>query len=298
MEHTLTTPDFEIPPLACDCHTHIYGDPRRFPLAPERVYTPETVEPDRMTALHRSLGIARVVIVQPNTHGTDNATTLHGMSARGANARGIALIDDRTSDAAIESLSQAGMRGARINLRLRHGDDGDVQQGRRQFQATVARLAKFGWHLQIFASVQVVAGIKDLVLDSPVPVVFDHFGGIEAALGLEQTGFAELLDLVGSGKAYVKLSAAYRCSVQVPGYPDVVPFAKALIAANPERILWGSDWPHPTGVTPPGRAVTDITPMQLFDDGVLLNQLAIWAPERELRQRILVDNPARLYGFA
>jgi predicted TIM-barrel fold metal-dependent hydrolase len=297
MAHFTTALQFEIPPLACDCHTHIYGDPDRFPLAPGRVYTPETVLPERMTEFHRTIGMERVVVVQPNTHGTDNSTTLYGMSVRGVNARGVALIDDRTTDQAIESMSQAGMRGARINLRLRHGDDGDVANGWRQFQAAVARLAKHGWHLQIFAGIRVVEGIADLVRDSPVPVVFDHFGGIEAVLGLEQPGFADLVDLVASGNVYVKLSAAYRCSSQAPDFPDVAPFARALIAANPDRILWGSDWPHPTGVTPPGRAVTDVTPMQQVDDVALLNQLAVWQPDPEMRKKILVDNPARLYGF-
>lgn len=297
MTYCATTPDFAIPPLACDCHTHIYGDPGRFPLSPERVYTPETVLPEQMTAFHRSIGMDRVVIVQPNTHGTDNATSLYGMRARGANARGVALIDDLTSDQAIEALSQAGMRGARINLRLRAGDDNDVAQGRRQFRDMAKRLEKHHWHLQVFAGIRVVAGIADLVRESPVPVVFDHFGGIEAALGLEQPGFADLAEVVGSGKAYVKLSAAYRCSAQAPDYPDVTPFARVLIAANPDRILWGSDWPHPTGATPPGRAVTDVTPMLRVDDVRLLNQLAIWEPDPEIRRKILVDNPARLYGF-
>jgi predicted TIM-barrel fold metal-dependent hydrolase len=127
-----------------------------------------------------------------------------------------------------------------------------------------------------------------------VPVVFDHFGGAEAKLGLQQPGFADLVALVQSGHAYVKISGAYRASTQGPDYPDVVPFAKALIAANADRIVWGSDWPHPA--TTPGHA-TEVTPLTQIDDGRLLNQLAVWEPDAAVRKKILVDNPARLYGF-
>jgi len=127
--------------------------------------------------------------------------------------------------------------------------------------------------------------------------VFDHFGGAQAALGVDQPGFRELCELVQSGKAYVKISGAYRASKNAPDYPDAAPLARALIAANSDRIVWGTDWPHPDSVTPPGRKVTDVTPLLQIDDGRLLNQLPVWAPEAPLRRKILVDNPARLYGF-
>jgi predicted TIM-barrel fold metal-dependent hydrolase len=136
-----------------------------------------------------------------------------------------------------------------------------------------------------------------LVAASPVPVVFDHFGGAEAALGVEQPGFSDLLALVKSGKAYVKISGAYRASKLAPDYPDAAPLARALTAANPERIVWGTDWPHPNSVTPPGNKPTDLTPLFQIDDGRLLNQLPVWAPDAAIRKTILVDNPARLYGF-
>jgi predicted TIM-barrel fold metal-dependent hydrolase len=219
------------------------------------------------------------------------------MGVYGASARGVALIDGRTSDWEIESMTIAGMRGARINLRLRPGDESDIAAGRAQFQALAERVSHHQWHIQMFTSLPVIAGIKDLVCESPAPVVFDHFGGLEAAAGLEQPGLADLLELVRSGKAYVKISAAYRSSSQAPCYSDIAPFARTLIAANPERILWGSDWPHPTGVTPPGRRATDTTPMKQIDDGALLNQLPAWEPDASIRRLILVDNPARLYGF-
>jgi predicted TIM-barrel fold metal-dependent hydrolase len=292
-----TPVNFELPRHACDCHTHVYADPKTFPLAPDRVYTPEVVEAGELTAFHRKLGFERVVIVHPNTHGTDNSVTLYAMGVYGENARGVALIDGGTSDPEIESMTRAGMRGARINLRMRDGDETNIVGGRAQFQALAARARKHNWHIQMFTSPQVIAGIKDLVRESPVPVVFDHFGGLDAALGLGQKGFADLVDLVRAGNTWIKISAAYRSSTLAPDYADVAPFARTLIAANADRILWGSDWPHPTGVTPPGRRTTDATPMKQIDDWALLNQLAVWEPDAAVRRKILVDNPARLYGF-
>jgi predicted TIM-barrel fold metal-dependent hydrolase len=151
--------------------------------------------------------------------------------------------------------------------------------------------------VQLFTSLAMISAIKDLVAASPVPAVFDHFGGAQAAAGVDQPGFADLLELVKSGKAYVKISGAYRASKLAPDYPDAVPLARALIAANVDRIVWGTDWPHPDSVTPPGRQVTDVTPLLQIDDGALLNQLPVWAPDEATRRKILVDNPARLYGF-
>ena len=152
-----------------------------------------------------------------------------------------------------------------------------------------------GWHVQVYTNLPLLSTIKDVLASSPVPVVFDHFGGADAALGLEQPGWAELIEAVKSGKAYVKISGAYRLSNKGPDYPDAVPFAKALIAANADRIVWGSDWPHPNSSS--GRPATELTPLYQIDDGRLFNQLPVWAPDAGVRKKILVDNPARLYGF-
>src|SRR5438270_1438748 len=141
-----------------------------------------------------------------------------------------------------------------------------------------------------------ITALKDLVAASPVPVVFDHFGGAKAELGLDQPGFADLVELVRSGKAYVKISAAYRVSQLAPDYSDVVPLAQALITANPDRVVWGTDWPHPTG-TPPGGKPTDVTPLLQIDDGRLVNQLPVWAPGAAMRHKSLVDNRGRLDGL-
>jgi predicted TIM-barrel fold metal-dependent hydrolase len=290
-----TAVNFDVPAGACDCHTHIHADPDKFPFFAGRVYTPELASPQEMTALHTALHIERVVIVTPSVYGTDNSATLFGMKARGATARGIAVIDEKTPDVDLEAMNQAGIRGIRLNLAT--GGVNDPSVGRPRFQAAVERVKSRNWHVQLFTSLSMVSAIKDLVAASPVPVVFDHFGGARAELGVEQPGFSDLLELVKSGKAYVKISAGYRASKLAPDYADVVPLARALIAANSDRIVWGTDWPHPDSVTPPGKKPTDVTPLLQIDDGRLMNQLPVWAPDAAVRKKILVDNPARLYGF-
>jgi predicted TIM-barrel fold metal-dependent hydrolase len=248
-----------------------------------------------MSELHRSLGIERVVIVTPSVYGTDNSATLFGMRARGPTARGVAVIDDKTPESDLNAMQKDGFRGIRLNLAT--GGINDPNVAKQRFQAAVDRVKARGWHVQLYTTLPLIVAIKELVLASPVPAVFDHFGGADAALGVEQPGFSDLVDLVKSGKAYVKISGAYRASKQAPDYPDVVPLAKMLIAANPDRIVWGTDWPHPNSVTAPGQKVTDVTPLFQIDDGRLLNQLAVWAPDAAIRKKILADNPAQLYGF-
>jgi predicted TIM-barrel fold metal-dependent hydrolase len=287
--------NFEMPAGACDCHTHIHGDPEKFPFFPGRVYTPELASPEEMAALHQALHIERVVIVTPSVYGTDNSATIYGIKARGASARGVAVIDEKTPDSELDAIGEAGIRGIRLNLAT--GGISDPVVGRRRFQAAVDRVKGRNWHVQMFTSLTMISAIKDLVVTSPVPVVFDHFGGAQARLGPAQRGFADLLDLVKSGSAYVKISGAYRVSDLAPYYGDAAPLARALIAANSDRIVWGTDWPHPNSVTPRGRRPTEVTPLFEIDDGRLLNQLPVWAPDAAIRKKILVDNPARLYGF-
>jgi predicted TIM-barrel fold metal-dependent hydrolase len=291
-----TAVNFDVPAEACDCHTHIHGDPEKFPFFSGRVYTPELASPEEMAALHRALHIRRVVIVTPSVYGTDNSPTLFGMKARGNDARGVAVIDDKTTEAQLDAMGKAGIRGVRLNLAT--GGINDPAVARPRFTNAAERIKARGWHLQIYTNPQMITAVKDLVMSSPVPVVFDHFGGAQAAAGLDQPGFPDLVDVVRSGKAYVKISGAYRTSKLAPDYADAAPFAKALIAANPDRVIWGTDWPHPDSVTPPGKNATDVTPLFQIDDGLLFNQLPVWAPDAATRRKILVDNPARLYGFS
>jgi predicted TIM-barrel fold metal-dependent hydrolase len=290
-----TPVNFDVPAGACDCHTHIHPDPEKFPFFAGRVYTPELASPEEMAALHKALHIERVVIVTPSIYGPDNSATLFGMKARGATARGVAVIDDKTSDSDLDAMNQAGIRGIRLNLAT--GGTNDPNVGRQRLQAGIDRVKNRNWHVQMYTNLAMISAIKDLVAASPVPLVFDHFGGAQAALGLEQPGFADLVELVRSGKAHVKISGAYRSSKLEPDYADCTPLARALIEANSDRIVWGTDWPHPDSVTPPGKKPSDVTPLFQIDDGRLLNQLTVWAPDAAIRKKILVDNPARLYGF-
>lgn len=288
-----TPVNFEVPAGACDCHTHIHGDPAKFPYFSGRVYTPEMATPEEMAQLHKALRMQRVVIVTPSVYGTDNSATLYGMKARGNDARGVAVIDDKTPEAELDAMAKAGVRGIRLNLAT--GGSADPAVGRQRFQAAVERVRRRNWHIQMYTNLATIAALRELIAASPVPVVFDHFGGAQAALGPQQPGFAELLALVRSGKAWVKISGGYRASKLAPDYPDAAPLAQALIGANPERIVWGTDWPHPNSAS--GRPVSEIAPFFEIDDARLLNQLPVWAPDPAIRKKILVDNPARLYGF-
>jgi predicted TIM-barrel fold metal-dependent hydrolase len=290
-----TTPvNFDVPANACDCHVHIF-DPARFPFAASRTYTPEPASVAELLAMHRALHLDRVVIVQPSVYGTDNSVTLDAVRQIGASARGVAVIDEQIPDADLDAMRRGGVRGLRINFEA--GGAPDPEAARRHFAAMVARAKAHNLHVQIYTRLSVIESLKDQVMASPVPVVFDHFGGAQAALGTSQPGFDTLLSLVRAGNAYVKISGAYRSSTLAPDYADVAPLAKALIAANRQGILWGTDWPHPDSSPKAGRAATDIAPLFQIDDGRLFNLFATWAPDAALRKTILVDNPAKLYGF-
>ncbi|MBV8588863.1 MAG: amidohydrolase family protein [Acetobacteraceae bacterium] len=293
---TVKTPvNFQVPPGACDCHVHVF-DPARFPYWSGRVYTPPPAAPAELAALERALHVDRVVIVTPSVYGTDNAATLDGIRQLGPDrTRGVAVIDEQTTPAQLDALARAGIRGVRMNLE--QAGVFDPQASAKKLEATAQQIAGRPWHIQMFSRLSVIAPLKTHFAALPMPVVFDHFAGARAELGPQQPGFDVVLDLVRSGKAYVKLSGAYRVSNKPPDYPDVVPLARALIAANPDRLVWGTDWPHPDSTVVPGRKPTDIAPPIPVDDGRLLNLLAEWAPDAAIRARILVENPKRLYGF-
>jgi predicted TIM-barrel fold metal-dependent hydrolase len=291
--HSITPVQFEVPERACDCHVHVFGDRNRFPFAASRTYTPESASAVELLAMHRSLHISRAVIVQPSVYGTDNSCTLDAMKRYGSGARGIAVLPSALPSTTLDNMERAGIRGVRVNL----GTAGitNLDEARHRLKSAIEQIRGRKWHVQVYADLPVVAGLSDIVLESPVPVVFDHFGGAKGSAGLQQPGFDKLLQLVGSGKGYVKISGAYRASISAPDYPDAVPLARALIRANPQRILWGSDWPHPD--TGSGRRSSDVSPPLRVDDGHLLNLLATWVPDATLRKTILVDNPASLYAF-
>ena len=290
----VTPVTFDVPDGACDSHVHVF-DPQRFPFTSTRTYTPEPASLDEMRRLHRALHIDRVVVVQPSVYGTDNSCTLDAIKQLGSRARGVAVIDETTSHLALDDMHRGGIRGIRLNLET--AGITDPSDARRRVRAALESLRERTWHLQINTRLSIVEAIRDDLATAQVPIVIDHFGGARAELGTGQPGFQALVDLVRSGRAYVKISAAYRASSRAPDYADAAPLAGALVAANPRRIVWGTDWPHPDSTPVPGRTSTDVAPLLQIDDGRLLNQLRSWAPDAALRRLILVENPARLYGF-
>jgi predicted TIM-barrel fold metal-dependent hydrolase len=289
--------NFDVPRGACDCHVHVFGDPAKFPFAEKRVYTPPQASVDELLELQRDLHLGRVVVVQPSVYGADNACTVDAVRRMGARARGIAVIDKATSRNALEEMASAGIRGVRLNLETNSAGRFDPAEAKAVLDTTAEQIRGLGWHVQMYARTSVIAALKDHLAQLPFPVVLDHFGRGDPAKGPRQPDFAALLDLVKSGRAYVKISGAYRVSEQAPDYPEVTPLAQALVAANPERIVWGTDWPHPNSDYGRGKPLTEISPPFPIDDGLLLNQLPKWVPDASIRKTILVDNPARLYGF-
>jgi predicted TIM-barrel fold metal-dependent hydrolase len=286
-----TAVDFDVPRNACDCHVHVF-EPARFPYANERVYTPPEASLDDLRDLQAALRFDRVVVVQPSVYGTDNSCTLDAVRRLGARARAVAVIDLSTPAAALDAMAAAGVSGVRLNFETL--GETDPAAIRHHLAAVAERIRIRNWHVQLNTNLAVVAALKDDLAALPFPVVIDHFGRAKAALGPGQPGFGALLDLVKSGRAYVKISAAYRASEKAPDFPDAAPIAQAIVAANPDRVVWGSNWPHPGR----GRTASDIAPPYPNDDGLLLNQLPKWVPDAAIRRKILVDNPARLYGFA
>jgi len=242
-----------------------------------------------------ALRLDRVVIVQPSVYGTDNSCTIDGMRELGDRARGVAVIDDKITDAQLDAMGKAGIRGIRLNLAT--AGISDPNAARQRFDNAVARIQKRGWHIQFNTQLPVIEALTPQFLASPVTLVIDHFGGATAARGVEQPGFAALVNLVKSGKAYVKISGSADSVSTQPDLADVTPLARALVSANPQRILWGTNWPHPGSVPVPGRKPTDLAPHVNTDDGKVLNLLPVWVPDAATRRLILTENPARLYGW-
>jgi predicted TIM-barrel fold metal-dependent hydrolase len=290
-----TKVSFDVPAGSCDCHVHVFGDPKQYPFFAGRTYTPETASVAELKQLLSSLRLDRVVIVQPSVYGTDNACTLDGIRALGDRARGVAVIDDKTTEADLDAMGKVGVRGIRLNLATAGITDPNV--ARQRFQNAVARAQKRGWHIQFNTQPSIVEALSDMFLASAVPIVIDHFGGATAARGVEQPGFRALVNLVKSGKAYVKISGSADSVSTQPDLADVAPLARALVSANPQRILWGTNWPHPGSSPVAGRKSTDLAVHMQTDDGKVLNLLPVWVPEAATRRLILVDNPARLYGW-
>jgi predicted TIM-barrel fold metal-dependent hydrolase len=285
---------FTMPRGACDCHTHVFGPSSTYAFAADRHYTPGDASLEELLTLHRHLGIERVVIVHPSPYGSDNACTVDALRKIGDSARGVAVIDETTTDTQLRDMHEAGVRGVRLNLET--GGVNDPVYAREQLRWASERVAPLNWHLQIFTNLTLLASLNDTVRSLRLPLVVDHFGRAQAALGTAQPHFDGLLDLVREGKVWVKLSAPQRISND-PDCADAGAIAKALIAANPNRMLWGSDWPHPGARPGVPRRVDVIEPFNPVNDGRALNRLAEWVGDEAILRKILVDNPAFLYDF-
>jgi 2-pyrone-4,6-dicarboxylate lactonase len=273
-------PKFVPPPLACDAHCHIFGPAAKFPYDPKASYHPPDSPFEGLQKLHSILGLQRAVIVHASCHGPDMRATLDGIARSNGAYRGTAIIDSSITDSDFERMHAGGIRGVRFNFVKHLGGRPDMAF----FQRTVERLPELGWHLILHLDATDLAEFRDLFRQMPVPMVIDHMGRVVAKDGLEQEPFKVLLEAMKNEKMWVKITGAERVSSMGPPFTDAVPFARALVEAAPDRILWGTDWPHPNVKWMP-------------NDGDLVDLFPLMAPEPALQKKILVDNPARLYGF-
>ncbi len=277
-------PRIALPPRSCDCHAHICGPASRHRYAPDRIYTPPDALLPAYLGMLGALGVERAVIVQPSVYGTDNAALLEAMAECGAPCRGVAAIDESVSDDELERLDRAGVRGIRFNLVDVVDPGGAIPLAR--LTPLAERVKPLGWHVELLIHVDRFPDLDTLFADFPVDIALGHMGYMRPGRGIGEAGFRALLRLIGGGRCWVKLSGPYRISAGDLPYGDVAAVARALIDAAPERVLWGTDWPH-VMVTKP-----------MPNDGDLCDLLADWAPDPAVRKRVLVDNPATLYGFA
>jgi predicted TIM-barrel fold metal-dependent hydrolase len=271
-------PKYTPPPLACDAHCHIFGPASKFPYAPERRYTPPDSPKEKLRALHRHLGLSRAVLVQASCHGADNRAMLDAIASSAGAWRGVAMLGDNPTAQELEALHKGGVRGVRFNF-VRHLGGAPDQQ---IFERTLAMIEPLGWHLVLHFDAEDIEAHADLFRRMRVPFVIDHMGRVDAAHGLEQRPFKMLLELMRNPRAWVKVSGPERVSSSGKPFHDALPFAEALVRAAPDRVLWGTDFPHPNVKAMP-------------NDGELVDLFARAVPDEGLRKRILVENPARLY---
>ena len=271
---------FKPPPLACDAHCHVFGPAARFPYDPKAAYHPDDAPLEQLHALHKKLGLERAVIVHASCHGPDMRATLDAIARSGGRYRGTAIIDSTASEKDFERMHEGGIRGVRFNFVRHLGGRPDMGF----FDKTVQRLKAMGWHLILHLDAQDLPELESVFRTLPVPFVIDHMGRVKASDGLDQQPFRVLLNTMKNEKAWVKICGAERVSSKGPPFTDAVPFGRALVQAAPDRVLWGTDWPHPNVKWMP-------------DDAELLELFPQMVPDAALQKRILVDNPARLYGF-
>jgi 2-pyrone-4,6-dicarboxylate lactonase len=278
-------PSFALPPLACDCHAHVCGPQSRFPYAAQRIYTPPDAPVADYERMLDALGVGRAVLVQPSFHAADNAAMLAAMKAARRPMRGIAVLGEDVDERALADLHAAGIRGVRFNIV-------DLAEGKgrlplERLRATAARIAPLGWHIELLMHVNEFPDLEGLLAGLPVDIVVGHLGYVPAGCGTADPGFQALLRLMQAGKAWAKLTGPYRISAGPMPHADTDAFAHRLMEANPARVVWGTDWPH----------VKAQWTIPMPNDADLADLLMRWVPDAGQRRRVLVDNPAALYGF-
>lgn len=272
------------PPGTCDTHFHVFGPSNRFPYAPNRKYTPPDSPLEDYFVLMEALGIERGVVVHPNLHGPDNAVTLDAIARSDGRFLGIVKLEASGTFEELKHLHTLGVRGVRFAFNPQHGGTFDPEL----FDRTAGWCAELGWQIEVHSAPDDLVGLAERLARADIPIVIDHMGRVDVSLGNDQEPFRVLLDLVREDHIWVKLTGADRITKAGPPYDDVVPFARALIDAAPDRMIWGTDWPH--------SAYFDAAKMP--NDGALMNLLPDFAPDPAVLDRILLDNPARLFGFS
>jgi 2-pyrone-4,6-dicarboxylate lactonase len=280
----ISAPTFRLPDLACDAHCHVFGPGEKFPYADNRRYTPPDAPAEKLFALHAKLGVQRTVLVQASVHGCDNAAMLDAIAKRPDSMRGVAMVSPTVSESELRALHAGGVRAVRYNFVAHLGGAPDLDE----IRTMAARINPLGWHLVFHLDAVDLSQYSDFVKSMPVVCVIDHMGRAMVEHGINQSAFDAMVSLVKTPHVWVKVSGAERISAALsnvdPPYVDAAQFARKLIDAAPDRVLWGTDWPHPNV-------------REMPDDGKLVDLLPHFHGDEEIIQRILVKNPARLYWY-
>lgn len=277
-------PKITLPKLACDTHAHILGPIAKFAYSPARVYTPPDCLLSDYQKMLATMGVERAVLVQPSVYGSDNTVMLNALQATGGAFRGVAVVDDTVSDAELATLNAAGVRGVRVNIvDVKDRKPGTLPMA--ELTALATRIAPMRWHMEFLMHCDEFPDMDRTFADFPVDIVLGHLGYMKTDKGLDDAGFQSLLRLMKTGKAWVKFTGPYRISTQALPHADTNAYAQALVQANVERVLWGSDWPHV------------MVKSTMPNDGDLCDLLSSWIPDAAVREQVLVRNPAKLYGF-
>ena len=277
-QHAKRKPRFKLPPGSCDAHCHVFGPAAKFPYAPNRRYTPEDAPKEALFALHAHLGVERTVIVQASCHGTDNRAMLDAIADDPKRIRGVAIVDDGFTDKDYDALDRGGVRGVRFNFVKHLGGTPDMDV----FARVIDRIKGRGWHVVLHLDAPSIIPLSEMIRKLPLPFIIDHMGRVPGKDGVDQPPLKALLELAKLERCWIKVCGAERISM--PPYAEAVPIAHAIVQAAPDRVLWGTDFPHPN-------------PTHEADEADLVDLVPQFATSQGEQQRLLVDNPARLYGF-